>query len=185
MFARLAKARLAKTRLAITGLAKSGLAKSGYAKFWPVPPRHVAPAPYPPGRPTYCNDNLPGLRRSKGPRRMAAPALACHWFNRNGRLECRWQAQASGGAPSGLGECDATDRASGLSPARAGHQISQNRLRTVVSGSLPDSSEQRSSEANGERAADRADLVCCMHVTGRCHLVPLSARLLPIANCLQ
>jgi hypothetical protein len=101
MFARLAKTRLAKTRLAIAGLAKSGLAKSGFAKFWPVQPRHVAPAPYPPGRPTYCNDNLPGLRRSKGPRRMAAPALACHWFNRNGRLECRWQAQASGGAPGG------------------------------------------------------------------------------------
>src|SRR5258708_31741396 len=39
------------------------------------------------------NDNLPGFRRpaAAGKRRSPTPALACHWFNRNGRLECRWQ----------------------------------------------------------------------------------------------
>ena len=128
-------ATLAKTGRAITGLAKSGLAKSGFAKFWPVQPRHVAPAPYPPGRPTYCNDNLPGLRCPKDRRRTLAPALACHWFNRGGRLECRWQAEPDGDAPSsGLGESGTTGRASGLPQARAGHRVSQNRLRTVLSG---------------------------------------------------
>lgn len=168
-----------------TRLATSGFV-FGLAKFWPVQSRQIAPAPYQAGRPTYCNDNLPGLRRPKGARRIPAPALACHWFNRNGRLECRWQAEPSGDAPSGgLGERDAMGRACGLPQARAGQPVSQNRLRTVLSGPLPDSSEQRLSEASGERACGRPDLACCTHVTRRCHLMPASAHLLPIANCLQ
>ena len=50
---------------------------------------------------THSNDNLPGLRRPKGQRRIPSPALACHWFNHNGRLECRWQVEPSGDAPIG------------------------------------------------------------------------------------
>ena len=46
-----------------------------------------------------ANDNLPGLRRPEGRRRIPSPALACHWLDRNGRLECRWQAEPSGDAP--------------------------------------------------------------------------------------
>jgi hypothetical protein len=37
------------------------------------------------------NDNLPGVRRPKGRRPIPTPVLACHWIDRNGRLECRWQ----------------------------------------------------------------------------------------------
>jgi hypothetical protein len=54
-----------------------------------------------PSNDTHSNDNLPGLRRPKGQRRIPSPALACHWFNHNGRLECRWQAEPSGDAPIG------------------------------------------------------------------------------------
>jgi hypothetical protein len=50
----------------------------------------------------HNNDNLPGFRRRSetGKRRSPTPVLACHWFNRNGRLECRWQAETNE-APSG------------------------------------------------------------------------------------
>ena len=41
---------------------------------------------------SHSNDNLPGFRRPKGRRRIPTPALACHWIVRDGRLECRWQA---------------------------------------------------------------------------------------------
>ena len=50
---------------------------------------------------THSNDNLPGLRRPKGRRRIPTPALACHWIDRNGRLECRWQAEPNGDTPIG------------------------------------------------------------------------------------
>ena len=64
---------------------------------------------------TPANDNLPGLRRPRGQRRIPTPALACHWFDRNGRLECRWQAEPDGDAPI-TGEHGTIDRASsGLS----------------------------------------------------------------------
>jgi hypothetical protein len=64
----------------------------------------------------HSNDNLPGLRRPKGPRRIPTPALACHWIDRNGRLECRWQAVPGGDAPIGdFDEHGMTGRASGLS----------------------------------------------------------------------
>jgi hypothetical protein len=168
-------------------LAKSGLV-FGLAKFWPVEPRRSVPRLVQAVTPTPCNDNLPGLRRPAvaGRRRAPTPALACHWVDRGGRLECRWQAEPDGDAPSGgLGESGATGGAPGLQLTPRSHRGSQNRLRTVLSGSSPDSSEQRSSEADGERAADLFDLVCCTHVTRRCHLMPASARLLPIANSLQ
>jgi len=57
-----------------------------------------------------------GLRRPKGQRRIPTPALVCHWFNRNGRLECRWQAEPSGDAPiSDFDEHGTMGRASGPS----------------------------------------------------------------------
>src|SRR5260370_37883448 len=88
-------------RLAKTGLAKTGLAKTGFAKFWPVQPRRVAPVSSQAGLPDHGNDNLPGFRRStvSGRRRSPTPALACHWIDRDGRLECRWQAEPDGDAP--------------------------------------------------------------------------------------
>jgi hypothetical protein len=68
---------------------------------------------------THSNDNLPGLRRPKGRRRIPTPALACHWIDRNGRLECRWQAEPDGDAPLGdFDEHGAMGRASGLSSMR-------------------------------------------------------------------
>jgi hypothetical protein len=45
----------------------------------------------------HHNDNLRAFRRAAeaGKRRLPTAALACHWFNRNGRLECRWQADTN------------------------------------------------------------------------------------------
>jgi len=76
------------------------LAKSGFAKFWPAEPRRIAQGLHEVGLfdDTYANDNLPGFRRpaAAGKRRSPAPALTCHWLERNGRLECRRQAERSG-----------------------------------------------------------------------------------------
>jgi hypothetical protein len=64
------------------------------AKFRRLGLRYVVPAPR---DVMHSNDNLPGFRRpaATGRRRSPTPALACHWFDRNGRLECRWQADSS------------------------------------------------------------------------------------------
>jgi hypothetical protein len=100
MFKRLAKSRLA------------DLKRGGYR---PLQPRRVALRGAGFFSETHSNDNLPGLRRPKGRRRIPTPALACHWIDRNGRLECRWQAEPGGDAP--IGDFDAqgmTGRASGL-----------------------------------------------------------------------
>jgi hypothetical protein len=90
------------------------LAESTFVKFRLVPSRRTAPGP---GEAImHSNDNLPGFRHPKGRRRIPTPALACHWIDRNGRLEGRWQAEPDGEAP--LGDFDAhskTGRASGLS----------------------------------------------------------------------
>jgi hypothetical protein len=45
--------------------------------------------------------------------------LACHWIERNGRLECRWQVEASGDAPIGDSDEHGVGRASGLSPVQS------------------------------------------------------------------
>ena len=85
------------------------------AKFRRVGLRHLVP---PLGDVVHSNDNLPGFRRpaAMGKRRPPTPALACHWFNCNGRLECRWQLEANGDAPlSDFAEHCTTDRAFGLS----------------------------------------------------------------------
>src|ERR1700681_1944812 len=77
------------TRLAVSALVKFSLAQS----------RRIAPGPRQAF--THCNDNLSGLRRpaAAGRRRSPPPVLACHWFDRNGRLECRWQVETSKDAP--------------------------------------------------------------------------------------
>jgi hypothetical protein len=70
------------------------------AKFRRAGLRHLVPAPR---DVMHSNDNLSGFRRpaAMGKRRAPTPALACHWLNRNGRLECRWQAETNGDTPRG------------------------------------------------------------------------------------
>src|SRR6202022_850114 len=100
MFKRLAKSRL-------------DLKRGG---FRPLQPRRVALRGAGLFNDPPSNDNLPGFRRPKGQRRIPTPALVCHWFNRNGRLECRWQAEAGGDTPIGdFDEYGAAGRTSGLS----------------------------------------------------------------------
>jgi hypothetical protein len=66
------------------------------AKFRFLKPRRMAPGPR---EAMHSNDNLPGFRRPGGERRIPSPALACHWFDRNGRLECRWLAGTNTDVP--------------------------------------------------------------------------------------
>ena len=95
-------------------LAKSRLADLKRGRFRPLQPRRVALRGAGIFNETHSNDNLPGFRRPKGQRRIPTPALVCHWFNRNGRLECRWQAESNGDAPlSDFAEHRTTGRASG------------------------------------------------------------------------
>jgi hypothetical protein len=103
MFTRLAKFRLvqplriapgpreAMSSIAMSSIAMSSIAMSSTDVF---------------SRNVHSNDNLPGFRRpvATGRRRSPSPALACHWFNRNGRLECRWLAEINDDAP--LGDVD-------------------------------------------------------------------------------
>ena len=98
------------------------LAKTRLLNFWPVQPQRIAPLLHKVrlSNVTHSNDNLPGFRRPKGRRRIPSPALACHWINRNGRLECRWQAEPGGDAPLGDFDTHGTaGRASGLSSMQA------------------------------------------------------------------
>jgi hypothetical protein len=69
------------------------------AEFRLVQSRRTAPGPREAF--THSNDNLPGLRRpaAAGRRRSPTPALACHWFDRSGRLECCWQVETNDDAP--------------------------------------------------------------------------------------
>ena len=130
-----------------TRLAKSGLL-SGLARFWPAQPQRIAPASQPAGPPTYCNDNLPGLRRPKERRRTPASALACHWVDRGGRLECRRRAEPDGDAPSGsLDESGTTGRASGLplKPRGAIHKtVFELSYRSRSAGKAPSDLDLRS-----------------------------------------
>jgi hypothetical protein len=87
MFKKLAKSRL--VDFSVDGFRKPWRAASRRARFF-----NQAPAQTP------ANDNFSGLRRPMGRRRIASPALACHWLDRNGRLQCRWQAEASGDPPT-------------------------------------------------------------------------------------
>jgi hypothetical protein len=105
-------------RLAISRLADFRFADFRSGGLRPLQPRRVALRGAGFFNDTHSNDNLPGLRRPKGPRRIPSPALACHWSNHDGRLECCWQAEPSGDAPiSDFDEHGTMDRASGLSSA--------------------------------------------------------------------
>jgi hypothetical protein len=85
------------------------------AEFRLVRPRRIAPGPR--GAIMPCNDNLPGFRRpaEAGKRRPPTPVLACHWFDRNGRLECRWQAETSDTTTDAIDEHQALGRSRGRS----------------------------------------------------------------------
>jgi hypothetical protein len=107
MFARLAEFRLVQSRRAAPG------PRQAFAHSQAI---------------THSNDNLPGVRRPEGRRRIPAPALASHWLKRNGRLECRWQVEARDDAPI----ADADTNAARQAACQAG--ISHNGLRTVLSG---------------------------------------------------
>jgi len=96
------------------------LARSGLARYWPQW-RGVVLRPHLAGRPAYSNDNLPGFcrRAAAGKRRAPTPVLACHWVDRDGRLECRWQAEPDGDAPiGGFEQHGSKSRISGTSPQR-------------------------------------------------------------------
>jgi hypothetical protein len=104
----------AKSRLAVFGLAD--VKRGGFRPL--LPPRAVLR-----GAGFFneipSNDNLPGLRHPKGRRRIPSPALACHWVDRNGRLECHWQAASDGDAPIGdFNHSGTAGRTSGLSSTR-------------------------------------------------------------------
>ncbi len=75
------------------------LAKSRLADFRLVQSRRTAPGLR--EALTHSNDNLGEFHRpaTAGKRRSPTPALACRWFDRNGRLECRWQIEAGDEAP--------------------------------------------------------------------------------------
>jgi hypothetical protein len=101
-------------------LAKSRLADFKVGGVRPLRPRRVASRGAGFFNETHSNDNLTGLRRPKGQRRTPTPALVCHWFNRNGRLECRRQAEPGGDARIGdFDEHNATRRTSGLSSTQS------------------------------------------------------------------
>src|ERR1700676_5535581 len=103
-------------RLAKSGLADFKFAGFKFGGFRPLQPRRVALRGAWFFNQSLSNDNLPGLRRPKGPRRIPTPALACHWFDRNGRLECRWLDEPNGDAPTNdFDEHAAAGRPSGLS----------------------------------------------------------------------
>ena len=100
-------------------LAKSRLVDLTFGGFRPRESRRIALRAAGFANVSPSNDNLPGFRRPKGQRRIPTPALVCHWFDRNGRLECRWQAEPNGDAPlSDFGEHGATGRTPGLSPTQ-------------------------------------------------------------------
>jgi hypothetical protein len=91
MFERLAKSRLADFKLA--GLRLADFRLRGFRR---LPPERLAWSGAGFFNDSYCNDNLPGVRRPKGRRRIPSPALACHWSLVDGgtRLSCHWQAES-------------------------------------------------------------------------------------------
>lgn len=98
------------------------LAKSGLASFRLAQLRRIAPAPRQAAFPNHphLNDNLPGFRRpaAAGKRRSPTPALACHWVDRDGRLECCWHLGTNNAPRGGADERQrsAPGGASGGSP---------------------------------------------------------------------
>jgi hypothetical protein len=101
------------------------------AKSWLAPSRRPAPGPRP--AIAHCNDNLPGFRRPAA-RKRRAPALACHWFDRDGRLECRWLAETDDAPDGGIDDCGTIRAAEAVPRAVAcPSQNNANQLLTVLS----------------------------------------------------
>jgi hypothetical protein len=117
--------RLAKSRFAGFKLAGFKLADFRVGGFRPLQPRRAALRWAGFFNETHSNDNLPGFRRpvAAGKRRSPTPALACHWFNRDGRLECCWHTERNDAPPGGSDEQghSTADRASGRPPTRSRH----------------------------------------------------------------
>src|SRR3982074_3094924 len=89
--------RLAKSRLAAFGLADFRFADFRLACFRGFrPPQRFTLRGAGFSIDSYANDNLPGVRRPKGRRRIPSPALACHWSLIDGgtRLACHWPGEA-------------------------------------------------------------------------------------------
>jgi hypothetical protein len=70
-----------------------------HAMVWPFRSWRIAPRRVAAFNNSHSNDNRPGLRRPPGQCRRPKQALACHWIEIDGRLECRWE-QAKGDAAS-------------------------------------------------------------------------------------
>lgn len=69
------------------------------AEFWLVLAPGTVPGAFQALR--HANDNRPGLRpAATGTCRSPTPVLTCHWFDRDGRLECRWGVQTGDDAPT-------------------------------------------------------------------------------------
>ena len=68
------------------------------AEFRLVRSRRIAPRPH---ADLHANDNRRAFRHRAAAdgRRIPSRALTCHWLVRDGRLECRWHAEANGDAP--------------------------------------------------------------------------------------
>ena len=99
------------------------LAKSGLANFRLVQLRRIAPWPQQAAFSNHprLNDNLPGFRRpaAAGKRRSPTPALACHWVDRDGRLECCWQFETTPSGEFDEPQQSAPDSACGRSMLRS------------------------------------------------------------------
>jgi hypothetical protein len=123
------------------------IAKSGLVEFRLVQPRRIAPGLHGArlSNRTYSNDNLPGFRRPAvvGGRRSPIPALACHWLDRDGRLECHWQIETDDDAPIAPTAMDSERRphspsfsAKAIGHARtgfgSGHTLLQHRILAAI-----------------------------------------------------
>jgi hypothetical protein len=62
-------------------------------RSWHMPPRRAADF-----NNGFSYDNRPGFRRPPSQCLRPKPALACHWIEIDGGLECRWTVATSGEA---------------------------------------------------------------------------------------
>ena len=99
------------------------LAKSGLARLRLIQLRRIAPGSHQVvfSHHQHLNDNLPGFRRlaAAGKRRSPSPALACHWIDRDGRLECCWHFETTPRGGFDAPQQSAPDSACGRSTLRS------------------------------------------------------------------
>jgi hypothetical protein len=97
------------------------LAKSGLVEFRLVQPQRIAPGQNEArfSNDPHSNDNLPGFRHPAvaGKRGFPTPALACHWFIRDGQLKCCWLLETDDTPTSDFDERP-PGRACGLPPVQ-------------------------------------------------------------------